>query len=850
MMLACLTMIVISFVLLNMAFPVPIPIWLDYLRYSSEGMHAPHWETRNGLDDDFSLYSRPFENHRFNKSSSDEDFFEDDWDSFEQDGRRTLASPKRRNRRAGRRNGKNAPHGLLIILALLSVFTVSAVLIVVMLFQNRSRETELENYYVPVTEALVQKDAGTEYIGNQLIVISKAGVSKKEIESLLHAGGMSIVGYIELMDTYQVRLPESYSLDELSGIAESLQNDARIESAEPDIVWVPQLEDYRDDPWNEDGAPSHWDDGITGNNWGVKAINAPYCWDNYSLGPIYVGVIDSMFDPQHEDVRFAFLANNDIFYHYKSGEHDHNREHGTHVSGIIGAAHNTTGISGVVEDCFLYGFSKLGYTGVMDDLSAIAGFLASGIRVINYSYGYKEEIINDMVWKDIPLSPSRADYWKYYVNAGKEMETALKRLLDKDYDFLLVVSAGNQSWYNLPFTNMDAKWGSVFTYLSAPEIRERIIVVGAVQNDSGYYSIAPYSLRGERLDVMAPGTDIYSTIPENNSRNHYGKMSGTSQAAPHVTGVCASVWAAKPSLTGRDVKRIIVQTADIPVRGDCPNMVNMRAAMESVMRSGVSSTPAAQNQPVTAAIPTPSDQEDLFDESYWTFHFGQTLGSTFDALFHKDGSFTARSYGSGTYDDGTYTYNNGTLTINFWFTGSGCEFDGNADGFASRQKYPMQVGDDYYTIIPIEGESRVYYNGILGNASPSPVPSPSPLPQPQMAGASLSSLSDGEYYGMLTSWSDTTMTIEMLNYYGRYAQSYNYNLSSTGQSYTVDISQATVWLDGAWNNGNRAFAASINDALNTGIWGGQCKLQEACSMEIQFTVANSTVREIVFLYAA
>lgn len=106
-----------------------------------------------------------------------------------------------------------------------------------------------------------------------------------------------------------------------------------------------------------------------------------------------------------------------------------------------------------------------------------------------------------------------------------------------------------------------------------------------------------------------------------------------------------------------------------------------------------------------------STQNDIFNETFWNLNIGQTLGSTFVAIFHNDGTFTARSYGSGMYADGTYTFqNNGTLTISFWFTGSDCPFDRNADGFISQQKYEMQVGANYYTISPFDGDISIYYS--------------------------------------------------------------------------------------------------------------------------------------------
>jgi hypothetical protein len=57
--------------------------------------------------------------------------------------------------------------------------------------------------------------------------------------------------------------------------------------------------------------------------------------------------------------------------------------------------------------------------------------------------------------------------------------------------------------------------------------------------------------------VAAPGTDIWSVVPERG----YESMSGTSMAAPHVSGVAALVFASNPSMTPAEVKERIIRTA-------------------------------------------------------------------------------------------------------------------------------------------------------------------------------------------------------------------------------------------------------------------------------------------------
>ena len=60
------------------------------------------------------------------------------------------------------------------------------------------------------------------------------------------------------------------------------------------------------------------------------------------------------------------------------------------------------------------------------------------------------------------------------------------------------------------------------------------------------------------MHLGAPGVQIYSTLPG----GRYGYMSGTSMAAPHVTGAAALVWAAHPELTAAQVKARLLSTGD------------------------------------------------------------------------------------------------------------------------------------------------------------------------------------------------------------------------------------------------------------------------------------------------
>ena len=105
-----------------------------------------------------------------------------------------------------------------------------------------------------------------------------------------------------------------------------------------------------------------------------------------------------------------------------------------------------------------------------------------------------------------------------------------------------------------------AKWNSSLTAITDEEVKNHIIVVGALgKNSFGKYQKASFSNHGERIDVMAPGIDILSTVPvSSHNPDGYQLMSGTSMACPHVTGIVAMMYQVNPELNGANVKQILV----------------------------------------------------------------------------------------------------------------------------------------------------------------------------------------------------------------------------------------------------------------------------------------------------
>ena len=142
----------------------------------------------------------------------------------------------------------------------------------------------------------------------------------------------------------------------------------------------------------------------------------------------------------------------------------------------------------------------------------------------------------------------------------------MAKLLDQGYDFLVVQSAGNST--------LDSTWNGSFAgitkdttldagyHVTIDDILNHKVIVGAARNlGSNTYKTAYFSNYGKYVDVVAPGDDIYSCL----KNNSYGLLSGTSMAAPHVTGALAYIWSLNPTLSGAEVKKLMMENTSIQV---------------------------------------------------------------------------------------------------------------------------------------------------------------------------------------------------------------------------------------------------------------------------------------------
>lgn len=210
--------------------------------------------------------------------------------------------------------------------------------------------------------------------------------------------------------------------------------------------------------------------------------------------------------------------------------------HGTHVAGIIAAERNNgKGVNGVANNVAIMSIRAVpnGDEYDKDIARGIRYAVDNGARVINGSFGKS-------------FSPKAE--WVY---------EAIKYAADKNV--LFVHAAGNDG------ANLDDPTNGNYPndqINNGPEMADNVITVGALNPKYGSELVASYSNYGKvNVDIFAPGTDIYSTYPN----NAYEYSPGTSMAAPAVAGIAALVMSQYPSLSAAQVKKIILQSG-LPIK--------------------------------------------------------------------------------------------------------------------------------------------------------------------------------------------------------------------------------------------------------------------------------------------
>jgi Ca2+-binding RTX toxin-like protein len=265
----------------------------------------------------------------------------------------------------------------------------------------------------------------------------------------------------------------------------------------------------------------------------------------YSGAGVKVGIIDQGFDISNLDLVGRFDTGHSVDPRDTTGvtsiAPDSAAEaHGTWVSGVIGAsATNQLGAVGVAPESTLVGYyARFGFGGSsVDELTRLLG-LQVNVDVSNSSWGF---------------SAAFTDNFKNPVWAG--VKSALSNAIENGRDSLgtvYVFAAGNDR-QNIAHTNADGDNTNAHSLTNS-----RFVITTAASTQDGH--IANFSTPGASILVTAPGDSILTTTVSNNDgdlTNDVTFVSGTSFAAPVVSGIVALMLEANPDLGYRDVQDIL-----------------------------------------------------------------------------------------------------------------------------------------------------------------------------------------------------------------------------------------------------------------------------------------------------
>ncbi len=345
----------------------------------------------------------------------------------------------------------------------------------------------------------------------------------------------------EISRTYVLEIDRALS-GNLNAVLSDLKADPNVEYAEKDHLYSGNL--TPNDPYFSSFGSwgQNYDD-----LWGIKKIGAPAAWDTSTGTGVIVAVVDTGIDYNHPDIAGNVWINskeiagngidddnngyvddvrgwNFVGASFQSPQQsndpiDHNG-HGTHVAGTIAAVgNNGIGVIGVAWNAHVMAVKGLDDSGTGTDSTlgpAILYAANNGADIVSASWGGPE------------FSQTIADAITYAYDLGA----------------VIVVAAGNNS--------EDAR---DFYPAALPNV---ITVAASDSNDN----LASFSNFGSKIDVAAPGVDILSLQAAGSTLGPvvspgYMRLSGTSMATPHVSGLAALILSQHPAYSNEDVRQVL-----------------------------------------------------------------------------------------------------------------------------------------------------------------------------------------------------------------------------------------------------------------------------------------------------
>ncbi|WP_349408503.1 S8 family peptidase [Pseudalkalibacillus sp. SCS-8] len=342
------------------------------------------------------------------------------------------------------------------------------------------------------------------FLPNQIVIGFHANVSSQRALEIIRLVGGTVIDQIPQLNIYVIKVDSS----RMNTTLRLLSNFPEVKFAEFNGLMVTQL------------TPN---DPLFPQQWGLLKINSTRAW-NVTRGSslLKIAILDTGVNGGHPDLIDKMVLN--VNFSTSSTSQDVNG-HGTHVAGIAAATtRNDIGVAGLAINPKIMNIKVLDDSGsgsFSDVAKGIVNATDNGAKVINMSLGGPS------------FSSSVQSAVQYAAGRG----------------VIQVAAAGNDNTQDLFY----------------PAAYPEVISVAALARDDTKASFSNFG--SAWVDVAAPGIDILSTLPTTTNmmgQTNYGYLSGTSMAAPFVSGLAALLASLEPNA---NKVRNAIETTTVPVPG-------------------------------------------------------------------------------------------------------------------------------------------------------------------------------------------------------------------------------------------------------------------------------------------
>lgn len=282
--------------------------------------------------------------------------------------------------------------------------------------------------------------------------------------------------------------------------------------------------------------------------WALHRIRADQVWAEGATGKgVIIAVVDTGVDLDHPDLVDDTLHRSSLIQGYNAftrsslpGADQDDHGHGTSVAGAIAALKNDKGIVGVAYEAMIMPIKAMDHTGEGEDSIIADGIIWAvdhGAKIINLSIGSDTQ--------------------------AKVLDDALQYAADKGC--LLVAASGNkESDTEINDNAGTGDAGTIPNSVAYPAAHPAVMAVSAVDMHD---TSAPFALTGPEVEISAPGSKILTSYWTKDETG-CAYSTGTSIAAPFVSGAAALLWSKYPDLTATEIRQALLSSAyDLGVKG-------------------------------------------------------------------------------------------------------------------------------------------------------------------------------------------------------------------------------------------------------------------------------------------